>query len=474
MAFPRTTTGKYETKQETLLPLAESEPFIRNYLEFHSVEKLLGTFVKKMGRSVIHPSFNPLVTTGRTSSFGELNAQNLPRDDRVRQCITAPPGKVFVNADYSAIEMATLAQAVLSQLGMKSKLATAINAGEDVHRRVAAAMTGKRPDEVTKEERQRAKAINFGKPGGMGNASLIRYASASYGVRLSNQEAEQFSNAWLKEWPEMNDFLARTDDLGEEIAKLLNLTPQRHVQATQDNRFYSFARKNGSERRPSPPLGGMFLKAMKEENPHTQKGRRYSEADLAFFWEAAKAHVGKLPANLQAAVSNRRPSPKLFCAFMRLVGRRSVFTLTGRLRAGASFCAQRNTMFQGLAADGAKLAMWKIWRAGYAIHNFIHDELLVAVPDNWRVGFHAQVIRQLMIDGMREVVPDVRIGVGYVVTKRWSKDAKLLRDAIGRIQAWDIPAETVTEATTARPAKNKLKLKSGGVIAGRTNRPAVE
>ena len=65
---------------------------------------------------------------------------------------------------------------------------------------------------------------------------------------------------------------------------------------------------------------------------------------------------------------------------MRTVGSAPVFTLTGRLRAKASFCARHNTVFQGLAADGAKLGLWNLWRAGFRIVNFIHDEVLVEVP----------------------------------------------------------------------------------------------
>lgn len=462
--FPRTSTGKYETRQETLVPLADREMFIANYLQFKAVEKLLGTFVKKLGSSAIHPSFNPLVTTGRTSSYGEINAQNLPRDDRVRQCFVAPPGKVYVVADYSAIEMATLGQAIQGQLGFQSALVEAINLGHDVHRRMAAKMTGKCPEEITKEERQRAKAINFGKPGGMGNASLIRYAKASYGVMLSEEEAESFSDAWLDEWPEMTEFLDRTDDIGEEIAKLLSLTPQRHFDATMDNRFWCYAEREGRLNQPSPPLGGMFLKAMREAQPRTREDVLYPESDLDFFWDAAKANIDLLPSNMHAAVLNRRPSPKLSQAFMRPVGRRSVFTLTGRLRAKASFCAQRNTLFQGLAADGAKMAMWHIWRAGYVIHNFIHDEFIVAVPDGPLVGFHAQVIKQLMIAGMQQVVPDVRIGVEYVVTKRWSKQAKLLRDAVGKVQAWDLPAEGVIGETISKKVTNLAMPKTKIVV----------
>ena len=63
-------------------------------------------------------------------------------------------------------------------------------------------------------------------------------------------------------------------------------------------------------------------------------------------------------------------------------------------------------------------------------------EVIVAVPDSRLLGLHAQIIRHLMIRAMQEVVPDVRINVEYVVTRRWCKDAELIRDAAGRLVPW--------------------------------------
>ena len=70
-------------------------------------------------------------------------------------------------------------------------------------------------------------------------------------------------------------------------------------------------------------------------------------------------------------------------------------------------------MFQGLAADGAKLTLWRLCRGGYRIDNFIHDEVLVEVPENEDLRQHAESIRGHMIAGMREVVPDVAVDIKY-------------------------------------------------------------
>ena len=252
LEFPRTPTGAYATTQDTLAALAAVDPFVASLLAYRGVEKLQSSFLDKMGKRVLHPSFDVLKTTGRTSSFGELNAQNLPRDDRVRMCFIPRAGHVFINADYAAIEMVTLAQAVLRQFGLRSHLGEALNAGKDPHRMVAALSTGKPEGEVTKGERQRAKPINFGKPGAMGNLSLQGYARASYGVELTDTEVEELSEAWFRLFPEMKAFLRNEHDLGEEIARVFDLTPGTYFDHTGSRKFLDHPDERGPSR-PAPP-----------------------------------------------------------------------------------------------------------------------------------------------------------------------------------------------------------------------------
>ena len=94
-------------------------------------------------------------------------------------------------------------------------------------------------------------------------------------------------------------------------------------------------------------------------------------------------------------------------------------------------------MFQGLAADGAKLALWRLWRGGYRIVNFIHDEVLVEVPENEDLRQHAESIRGHMIAGMREVVPDVAVDVKYAASRRWYKQAEMVSHNDGSLGSWE-------------------------------------
>ncbi len=438
--FPRTDTGKYSTSSEALQDLADVVPFVKLLLECRETEKLVSSFLCKMGRKVLHPSFNVLVVSGRTSSFGEINAQNLPTRDEVRSCFVPSPGHVFIDADYKTIELATLAQACVAQFGLDSQMAAAINADQDLHTLVAARVTSKDPEEVTKADRKKAKPINFGKPGGMGAAKLKQYAKASYGVRLTDEEVQNLSDAWFELFPEMKGFLGDTNDTWAELARFLELTPASHYEHTGDRRFYGHPDNKGRQQKPHAILGAMALKVFREVAPRIGTGKPYPATDLDYFWSRLEARKDLLPSAVQSAVTQRQPSPRLHREVRSLVGRAPVFTLTGRLRARATYSARHNTVFQGLAADGAKLALWLLWRAGYRIVNFIHNQVLVEVPANSDLKKRADDIRDLMVEGMKAVVPDVKVGVSYAATDRWHKDAEAVLDNKGKkLSLWHPP-----------------------------------
>jgi hypothetical protein len=113
--FPRTPTGQFATSKDALAEIVNPPPFLKDLAEYNAVRALHSCFVGKLRLAVIRPNFQVLVRTGRTASYGELNAQNLPRDDRVRGCFVPSPGHVFIKADYATVEMSTLAQAVVAQ-----------------------------------------------------------------------------------------------------------------------------------------------------------------------------------------------------------------------------------------------------------------------------------------------------------------------------------------------------------------------
>jgi DNA polymerase-1 len=131
--------------------------------------------------------------TGRMAS-GEPNMQNVPRDPAYRQCFRPGPGRVLVKADYSQIELR-----IAAKVANETRMIEAYVRGDDLHTLTAQRMTGK--VEVTKQERQLAKPVNFGLIYGLGAKALARKAKAEYGLELSIEAAERYRNAFFRSYP---------------------------------------------------------------------------------------------------------------------------------------------------------------------------------------------------------------------------------------------------------------------------------
>jgi hypothetical protein len=108
-----------------------------------------------------------------------------------------------------------------------------------------------------------------------------------------------------------------------------------------------------------------------------------------------------------------------------------VTTLTGRVRGGVSYTRARNTPFSGLAADGAKLALWDLVHSDYRVVAFVHDELLVELPLERAPAspyantlLHARTIERILIDAMQTVCPGIPIRCEFALSRRWSKKSR--------------------------------------------------
>jgi DNA polymerase I-like protein with 3'-5' exonuclease and polymerase domains len=425
----RTESGqRWSTAEEDLTPLAAEDSFFADYAAYKTAEKLLSTYLRKMGRSRLHPRFGYLLQSGRTYCSGGFNLQNLPREkdtkdaaSTVRGCFVPAPDQVFIDSDFSQIELVVLAFAVEHQLGQHSVLAELVNCGQDVHRLIAANLLGKEPGEVTKEERNSVKPISFGRPGGMGVEGLRRVAKNSYGIELSTEQVQQRIDAYHRLCPELNAFLDDEVDTGQVLAEALHLTPRQYRQAVGG--YYDPC--DPEVDRPQAWLGHMLLKVLRDDTPLTQHGlgRPYSPEELAFFWDRAQELASRLSfkPELLAKLHARRADRQLSECVRTWAGRRPVFTLTGRLRAQTTFCSSRNTLFQGAAADGAILALWKVWRAGYKLVDFVHDQLVIESPADDQIPQRVSHVEGLMKEGMLQVIPGMEVRVETVVTRSLNK-----------------------------------------------------
>src|SRR5262249_33165126 len=421
-----TPTGKWSTAEENLAELAAVDTFFADFTTFKTCEKLLSTYLRKMGRPRLHPRFGYLLETGRTYCGGGFNLQNLPREKDAesaagtgRGCFVPGEGHVFIDTDYAQIELVVLGHALERQFDLRSELARLINQGRDVHRLVAGTLLGKEPRDVGKEERNSVKAVSFGRPGGMGDGGLRKVAKASYGIELTDAEVRQRIDAYHRLCPELDAHLSDEVDHGRVIAETLHLTPVEYYRGTGRG----WDPQNPEAHRPQGWLGGMLLKVLKEEQPCTRRGqgRPYTPEEIDFFWE----HAQRLPLPLKSAeaalLQKRQASPQLFMAVRNWAGRRAVVTVTGRARADTAFCSSRNAVFQGPAADGAILALWGVWRAGHRLVDFVHDQLVVESPADDRVPERAAAIERLMKEGMAQVVPGMLVNVETVFTRSLNK-----------------------------------------------------
>ena len=171
--------------------------------------------------SSIHPHYNSLVETGRTSCF-KPNMQNPKRKGGVRECFVARDGYTFIFADYATLELRALAQTCYELFGY-SRMLDMLKQGRDLHLAFCAVLNDKSYEETVEafkakevwavEGRQLAKAFNFGVPGGLGWKTFVDYARAGYNVTLAPTEEEAEKRfKYLKNqvyyvlFPEMRDY----------------------------------------------------------------------------------------------------------------------------------------------------------------------------------------------------------------------------------------------------------------------------
>lgn len=238
------------------------------------------------------------------------NIQQLPRDGGIREVFQAPEGRTLVIADYSSLELATLAQVCYTKYG-ESRIGDLTNEGKDLHIYTATHIYKKDEDKITKKERQFAKIPNYGFGANMSPKTFVPYC-AQVGVIIDLDEAKNVKKAWLGAYPEMKKF--------------------------------------------------------------------FNEAD------------------------HGKPS----------------MTLTGRVRANCSYTAYLNTQFQGLAADGAKLALYECFKNDLEVVAFVHDEIVIEC-DEKDAEEKALLLEKIMVECMQQVTPDVKIEAEPEISKVYKK-----------------------------------------------------
>jgi DNA polymerase-1 len=186
-----------DTSDETLAGI--DRPIAALLRSYREATKRTGTYGRDWLRHVaangrVYASWKQTGSEAGRMSCSEPNMQQLPRDRAYRRCVAAPPGRVLVKADYSQIELRLAAK-----VSGDGAMLAAYRQGIDLHRQTAQKVLGKQ--DVTKDDRQLAKALNFGLLYGMGVARLRQYACTNYGVDLDDEEAKRYRAAFFSAYP---------------------------------------------------------------------------------------------------------------------------------------------------------------------------------------------------------------------------------------------------------------------------------
>ena len=211
----KTKTGQYVTNEEVLEALRRKHPIVGKILDYRGLKKLLSTYIDALPQLInpktghIHTSFNQTVTaTGRLSSSNP-NLQNIPVRDaqgkEVRKAFIPYPGQIFFSADYSQIELR-----IMAHLSQDSNLIEAFLQGNDIHAATAAKIFKKPLEEVTSDQRRKAKTANFG----------IIYGISAFGLAerlgVSRQEAKQLIDEYFITYPGVKTYMEKSIEMARE------------------------------------------------------------------------------------------------------------------------------------------------------------------------------------------------------------------------------------------------------------------
>ncbi len=242
----KTKTGQYVTSEEVLQQLKGKHEIVADILEHRGLKKLLGTYVDALPKLVnkktghIHTSFNQTITaTGRLSS-SDPNLQNIPvrgEDGKeIRKAFVPEQGCDFFSADYSQIELR-----VMAHLSGDENMIEAFREGYDIHSATAAKIYKKGIDEVTRDERTKAKRANFG----------IIYGITVFGLAerldISRDEAKKLIEGYFETFPKVKEYMEKSKQVARANGYVETLFHRRRYLADINSRnatVRGFAERN--------------------------------------------------------------------------------------------------------------------------------------------------------------------------------------------------------------------------------------
>ena len=255
------TKSGYSTDGDVLEKLREEHPVIEKLLEYRQLTKLNSTYVEGMKPYInpktkrIHSFFHQTITaTGRISST-EPNLQNIPtRFDlgkQLRKVFKPEEGYLYIDADYSQIELR-----VLAHISNDENMVEAFKQGKDIHKQAASKVFNTPLDEVTKEQRSAAKAVNFG----------IVYGISDFGLGeqlgISRKKAKQYIEQYLELYSGIKKFMDEVVEKAKETGYVETLFKRRrYIQELKSKNY--MVRQFGQRAAMNTPIQGTAADIMK-------------------------------------------------------------------------------------------------------------------------------------------------------------------------------------------------------------------
>ena len=211
----KTKTGQYVTSEDVLESLRQKHLIVEKILEHRGLKKLTGTYLDALPKLInpktghIHTSFNQTITTTGRLSSSNPNLQNIPvrneEGKEIRKAFIPEPGCEFFSADYSQIELR-----IMAHLSGDTHMIEAFRQGHDIHAATAAKIYKKPIEEVTREERSKAKTANFG----------IIYGITVFGLAermgVSRGEAKELIDGYFETYPKVKEYMQKSIDMARE------------------------------------------------------------------------------------------------------------------------------------------------------------------------------------------------------------------------------------------------------------------
>jgi len=304
----KTPKGQPSTSEEVLSELAKTYPLALVILQYRQFSKLKSTYTDALPLQVnpktnrIHASFNQTVTTTGRLSSNNPNLQNIPiktsQGRKIREAFTTKADKFILAADYSQVELR-----VMAHLSMEQNLIKAFQDDKDVHAQTASEVFNVTLENVTKDHRRKAKAINFGLIYGMSEFGLAKQ------LQLSRKEAKAYIEIYFDRYPKVKSYIEMTKKMAHDLGYVESIFGRRLYLPEINAR--DFQKRQAAERAAiNAPVQGSAADIIKyaminvDNNVNKKHANMIMQVHDELVFEVTKEHINEVKDQVISSMEN--------------------------------------------------------------------------------------------------------------------------------------------------------------------------